>query len=73
MDTRYAFMNLSETRSNEGISMIDSASDTFGIGGPCWIVESLTDRKVSISGYDKDDTTKENIHIGTGITAIDLP
>ena len=52
---------------------IDSGSDTIGIGGHCWIVESKSNRKVEIAGYDKKDTVKSGIYIGTGVTAVDLP
>ena len=52
---------------------IDSGSDTSGIGGNCWIMDTLTDREVAITGYDNKESVKNNVKIGSAITAIDLP
>ena len=55
------------------IAYIDSGSDTFGVGGTSWVIDSLTNRKVEIAGYDTKETVKSNIPIGSAITAVDLP
>ena len=52
---------------------IDSGSDTFGIGGNAWIIDHITNRTVQIAGYHTTDTIKNDVPIGTGITAVDLP
>ena len=52
---------------------IDSGSDTFGVGGNCWIIDTLTDKRVEIAGYDTKETIKSNIPIVSAITEVDLP
>ena len=52
---------------------VDSASDTSGIGGKAWIIDSISDRQVSVEGYEKGSTVLEGIRIGSAITAVDLP
>ena len=42
---------------------MDNGSDTCGIGGPAWIIDSVSQRKVSISGYDASDTTQKDVPI----------
>ncbi len=54
-------------------AFMDNGSDTCGIGGPAWTIDSVSQRKVSISGYDANNTTQKDVPIGTGLTAIDLP
>jgi len=34
---------------------VDSGSNTCGIGGKEWIIDSVSDRKVSIVGYDNEE------------------
>jgi len=55
------------------IAYVDNASDTFGIGGQAWIIESRMDMKVNVAGYDTHETLKKDVEIGTGVTALDLP
>ena len=52
---------------------IDSGSDTFGIGGKAWIIDHLTERTVQVAGYHTMDTIKNDVPIGSAITAVDLP
>jgi hypothetical protein len=52
---------------------IDTGSDTFGIGTKSWVIDSKTNRSVRISGYDQRQTVQEEVPIGTGITAVDIP
>ena len=54
------------------IDYLDNASDTFGIGGDAWIIEEVSDKTVTVEGYDADDTKKENIPIVTVVSAVDL-
>jgi len=54
-------------------AFMDTACDTCGIGGRSWVIESLSGRKVQIAGYDTTHTVKNDIPIGSGITAVDLP
>jgi hypothetical protein len=65
--------HITEEKSIYEYGYIDSGSDTFGIGGKCWVIDTLTDRKVEIAGYDNKATVKSNIPIGSAITAVDLP
>ncbi len=62
-----------ESKSLYEYGYIDSGSDTFGLGGNAWYIESLTERKVQVAGYHSTDTLKGDIPIGTGITVVDLP
>jgi hypothetical protein len=66
-------INLLDDANHYELAYIDCASDTFGIGSQAWVIHSLTDRVVRIAGYDKKETIKEEVPIGSGITAIDLP
>jgi hypothetical protein len=64
------------TRSQDQVyqtAYIDSGSDTFGIGGNCWVIDTLTSKRVEIAGYDTSQTVRNNVPIGSGITAVDLP
>ena len=72
MDTARMFSKQQQKGGYE-YAFIDSGADTFGIGGKAWIIDTLTDRTVEVSGYHKEDTVMNNIPIGTGITAVDLP
>ena len=54
-------------------AIIDSGSDTIGIGGHAWLIDHVTNRKVQVSGYHRKDTLKDDVPIGSGITAVDLP
>jgi len=54
-------------------AFMDSACDTCGIGGQAWVIDTMTGRKVQIAGYDTTNTVQNNVPIGTGITAVDLP
>jgi hypothetical protein len=54
-------------------AFVDTACDTCGLGGSAWVLDTMTERKVQIAGYDHQDTIKDNVPIGSGITAIDLP
>jgi len=53
-------------------AIIDSGCDTCGLGGSSWVIDTMTDRKVQISGYDVSLSMKE-VKIGSGITAVDVP
>jgi hypothetical protein len=64
------------TQASEDIyeyAYIDSGSDTCGIGGEAWIIDTITERKVQVTGYDTLNTVKEDVPIVSAITAIDLP
>ena len=50
---------------------MDSGADSTGIGGNAWIIDSKSDRKVTISGYNKEDEAV--VYIGSAYTAVDLP
>ena len=52
---------------------LENGSDTFGISGNSWIVESVADRTVDIVFYNEMDTTKSGIAILYSLTSIDLP
>ena len=54
-------------------AFIDTACDTCGLGGSAWVLDTMTKRKVQVAGYDQLHTIKDNVPIGSGITAIDLP
>ena len=52
--------------------LIDSGCDTSAIGGSEWIIEDITQRTVSVIGY-QNTKKSEDIPIGSAITAVDLP
>jgi hypothetical protein len=54
-------------------AFVDTACDTCGLGRSAWVLDTMTERKVQVAGYDHQDTAKDNVPIGSGITAIDLP
>ena len=67
--------NQKETKEDDlfDYAYIDWGSDTCGIGEDAWIIDSISNRKVTVSGYNNDGSKKKNIRIGDGITATDLP
>ena len=54
------------------IAYLDNSTYTFGIGGDAWIIEDVSDNTVNVEGYNYNDTMKDNIPIGTGVSAVDL-
>ena len=81
-DTRYVDRTKMYAKKKQGDSMfenkadlayVDNASDTVGIGGKAWIIEEISDRTVTIAGYDNCKTIQEKIKIGNGVTATTLP
>ena len=83
MNLKKQVCNLDNSRAYDGtttfeqeysiICYLDNADDTFGIGGNAWIIEEVSDKTVTVEGYDYDDTKKYNIPIGTGVSAVDFP
>ena len=57
---------------HQDLLIIDSGADTSGIGGTAWIIDEVTERSVSISGYNNHIQDKK-CKIGSAITAVDLP
>ena len=53
-------------------ALCDGCADTGAIGGPAWIIESLTTRTVDVTGYSTAVRESE-VPIGTGVTAYDHP
>ena len=51
-------------------SLMENGSDNFGVGSIAWITMEISDWKVTVYGYDKDDTLRDNVSIGTSVTAI---
>ncbi len=52
----------------------DSGADTSNVGGPAWIVDTITGRCVDVAGYDEHSgTRRESVPIGGAVTAVDLP
>ena len=69
---------MSETNNNKDgeqyeMALIDNCADTVGMGGTSWIIDSLTERTVTVVGYDKDTTATSDLKVGSGMTATDLP
>ena len=58
---------------DEDFAFMDSGSDTSGLGGEAWNITHITKRKVRVTGFENEKTAKNNVPIGTGITAVDLP
>ena len=58
---------------DEDFAFMDSGSDTSGLGGEAWNITKVTKRKVRVTGFENEKTAKNNVPIGTGITAVDLP
>ena len=52
---------------------LDNGSDTFGMSGNAWIIESTTGRKVDIEGYNSKDTIISEVPIEYAVTDIELP
>ena len=75
MDTVRMYTMTQEQQNNNQYeyAFIDSAADTFGIGGKAWVIDTITDRKVQVAGYHSVDTVMNDIPIGSAITAVDLP
>ena len=83
MNLKKQVCNLDNSRAYDGtttfeqeysiICYLDNADDTFGIGGNAWIIEEVSDKTVTVEGYDSDDSTKDNIPIVTGVSAVDFP
>jgi hypothetical protein len=75
MDTAKMFSKITQEEPEDTYeyAFIDSAADTFGVGGKAWVIDSLSDKKVQVAGYHTVDTVKNDIPIGSAITAVDLP
>ena len=57
-DNQYRF-----TVDKDNMLYIYSASDTIGIGGDAWFIKEVSNRIVTISGYDNRRTIQEKIRI----------
>ena len=66
-------VQLEDNEMNYEMAYIDSGCDTVTFGGNAWIPEELTNRTVTITGYNTTTTVSPNVKIGTAITATDLP
>ena len=73
MDTARMYTITHEEQDNHQYeyAFIDSAADTFGVGGKAWVIDTLTNRKVQVAGYHSVDTVMNDIPIGSAITAVD--
>ena len=45
------------------ICYLDNADDTFGIVRDDWIIEEVSDKNITVEGYDSNNTTKNDIPI----------
>ena len=45
------------------IAYLDNAADTFGIVRDDWIIEEVSDKNITVEGYDSNNTTKNDIPI----------
>ena len=74
LDNRREYVGTNTSaQEDHSIDHINNAYDTFGIGRDSWIIEEVSDNNVTVEGYDADDTTKDNIPIGMGVSDVDLP
>ena len=51
---------------------IDIASDTVGIGVYAWVIEEVSNKNVTIAGYDNHRKIQEKIRIGNCVTSTTL-
>lgn len=73
MNRAYAKLTNATDKGPYEVAYIDSACDTCSIGGQAWVLDTKTERKVQIAGYDNSHTIRDNVEIGSAITAVDLP
>ena len=74
IDTRRSYSSTTTSAQKYySIVYLDNAANKFGIGGDAWIIEEVSDKTVTVEGYDSDDSTKDNIPIVTGVSAVDFP
>ena len=52
---------------------IDNGSDTTSIGGHAWYIISKSEHKVTVVGYHQDHSLKDDLSVGTAVTAVELP
>ena len=50
---------------------LDSGADSTGIGSHAWIIDTKSDRKATISGFNREE--ESIVSIGSAYTAVDLP
>ena len=55
------------------IAYLDNGIDTFSVNGTAWINTEISDWKVPVYGYDKENTLRDNVSIRTGVTSIYRP
>ena len=55
------------------LAYIDVASDTVGIVGDAWVIEEVSNRTVTISGYDNHRTIKQKTRMGNDVADMTLP
>ena len=73
-ETRQILHKTEILNDDEEECFLDSGADTSNIGGPAWHIKFLTERKVNVYGFDeKSGTSREDVPVGTGVTAVDLP
>ena len=73
LDTSCAYAGTTNSAQEyHSISYLDIAADNFEIGGDYWIIEEVSDKTITVEGYDSDDSTKDNIPIVTVLSAVDL-
>ena len=56
------------TADKDNPEYINSASDMVGIGGDSWFIEQVSNKTITIVGYDNHRTIQEKISIGKGVT-----
>ena len=52
---------------------MDGGADTCNCAESVWRHESFSGRHVNVADYEKNGTVREEVPIGTSITAVDLP
>ena len=61
------------TVDKDNMTHIDIASDTVGIGVYAWVIEEVSNKNVTIAGYDNHRKIQDKIRIGNGVTDKTLP
>ena len=55
------------TADKDNIAFIDNSIDMLVIGGNVWVIEEVSNRNVTIAGYDNHRKIQEKIRIGNGV------